>query len=77
MLIFSFLVRDDHDVTHAWRRGRLRFIPLLALEQRRSPRRQLMTSEAIRLLWKLVRKNFDLVNLRRLIKQITGLSFLH
>jgi hypothetical protein len=34
-------------------------------------------SEAIRLFWKLVRKNFDLVNLRRLIKQITGLSFLH
>jgi hypothetical protein len=33
-------------------------------------------SEAI-LFWKLVRKNFDLVNLRRLIKQITGLSFLH
>ena len=34
-------------------------------------------SEAIRLFWKLVSKNFDLVNLRRLIKQITVLSFLH
>jgi hypothetical protein len=33
-------------------------------------------SKAISPTWKLVRKNFDLVNLRRLIKQITGLSFL-